>query len=208
MISSLEFLRQNKVMGQRRRLVLASTSPYRKALLDRLGLAFDVAAPHTDERPLSGESAQDTSLRLAALKAQAVRAAHRDALIIGSDQVATSGGRVLDKPGNHANAVRQLKTLSGKSAEFHTAVALLDAANGQLQSTVVPCRVHFRQLDDRRIETYLQREKPYDCAGSAKAEGLGIALIARIETEDPTSLIGLPLIALTEMLERAGLPVV
>jgi septum formation protein len=207
MISSLEFLRQNKAMSQRRRLVLASTSPYRKELLGRLGLAFDVAAPHTDERALSGESPQDTALRLAALKAQAVRAAHRDALIIGSDQVATSAGRVLDKPGNHANAVRQLKSLSGKSADFHTAVALLDAANGSVQTAVVPCRVHFRTLDDARIQLYLDKEKPYDCAGSAKAEGLGIALIARIETEDPTSLIGLPLIALTEMLERAGMPV-
>jgi len=193
--------------AQRRRLVLASTSPYRKELLGRLGLAFETAAPHTDERPLGGESPEDTSLRLAALKAQAVRAAHRDALIIGSDQVAMSNGRRLDKPGNHANAVRQLKTLSGKSADFHTAVALLDAANGSVQTRVVPCRVHFRSLDDARIEQYLQKEKPYDCAGSAKAEGLGIALIARIETDDPTSLIGLPLIALTEMLERAGLPV-
>jgi len=208
MISSSEFPRQNNVMPQRRRLILASTSPYRKELLARLGLAFDVAAPHTDERPLSGESPQDTSLRLAALKAQAVRAAHRDALIIGSDQVATSAGRVLDKPGNHANAVRQLRAISGKSADFHTAVAVLDAANGSIQTRVVPCRVHFRTLDDARIEAYLRKEKPYDCAGSAKAEGLGIALIARIETEDPTSLIGLPLIALTEMLERAGLPVV
>ena len=207
MISSLEFLRQNNVMAQRRRLVLASTSPYRKALLERLGLAFEVVAPHTDERPLGGETPPDTSLRLAALKAQAVRAAHRDALIIGSDQVATSGGRLLDKPGNHANAVRQLKAVSGKSADFHTAVALLDAANGNVQTALVPCRVHFRALDDARIEQYLQKEKPYDCAGSAKVEGLGIALIARIETEDPTSLIGLPLIALTEMLERAGLPV-
>jgi septum formation protein len=207
MISSSEFPRQNNVMAQRRRLVLASTSPYRKELLGRLGLAFETAAPHADERPLGGESPEATSLRLAALKAQAVRAAHRDALIIGSDQVAMSNGRRLDKPGNHANAVRQLKALSGKSAEFHTAVALLDASNGSLQTRVVACRVHFRPLDDARIETYLQKEKPYDCAGSAKAEALGIALIARIETEDPTSLIGLPLIALTEMLERAGLPV-
>jgi septum formation protein len=207
MISSLEFLRQNKVMGQKRRLVLASTSPYRQELLKRLGLAFEVAAPHTDERALSGESPRDTSLRLAALKAQAVRAAHRDALIVGSDQVATSAGRVLDKPGNHANAVRQLKALSGKSADFHTAVALLDSASGSVQTAVVPCRVHFRTFDDARIQHYLEKEKPYDCAGSAKVEGLGIALIERIETEDPTSLIGLPLIALTEMLERAGLPV-
>jgi len=191
-----------------RRLVLASTSGYRKELLQRLGLPFEVASPLADERPMSGEDAADTALRLAQLKAQSVRAAHRDALIIGSDQVATSGGRTLNKPGDHATAVRQLRAVSGKSADFHTAVVLLDAANGAVQSRVVPCRVFFRQMDDKRIENYLNREKPYDCAGSAKVEGLGIALIARIETEDPTSLIGLPLIALTEMLERAGVPVI
>jgi septum formation protein len=122
--------------------------------------------------------------------------------------VATSAGRVLGKPGDHATAARQLRSLSGKSADFHTALALLDAANGTVETRVVPCRVHFRALDERRIESYLRREQPYDCAGAAKAEGLGIALIARIETEDPTALIGLPLIALTEMLERAGLQVV
>src|SRR2546421_1298502 len=195
-------------MEQTRRLVLASTSPYRKALLERLRLAFEVAAPHVDERPLGGEKPAETALRLAALKAQSVRAAHRDALIIGSDQVATSEARPLGKPGDHATAVRQLRSLSGKSADFHTAVALLDAMNGRVQSRLVACRVHFRALDDARIERYLRREQPYDCAGSAKAEGLGIALIARIDTEDPTSLIGLPLIALTEMLERAGLLVI
>ena len=195
-------------MAQSRRLVLASTSAYRKALLERLALAFDIASPQVDERALAGESPADTALRLASLKAQSVRAAHRDALIIGSDQVATCAGRALGKPGNHASAARQLRSLSGKSAEFHTAVALLDAASGRMQSAVVPCRVHFRQLDDARIENYLRREQPFDCAGSAKAEGLGIALIARIETDDPTSLIGLPLIALSAMLERAGLPVI
>jgi septum formation protein len=194
-------------MAQPRRLVLASTSPYRKELLARLALEFAVAAPHVDERPLGGEAPAETALRLATLKAQAVRAAHRDALIIGCDQVATLGARALGKPGDHARAVEQLRALSGKSADFHTALALLDAASGRMQSAVVPCRVHFRQLDEARIERYLRREQPYDCAGSAKAEGLGIALIARIETEDPTSLIGLPLIALTAMLERAGLPV-
>lgn len=193
--------------AQPRRLVLASTSPYRKVLLERLGIAFEVAAPHVDERPLHGEAPRDTALRLSGLKAQAVRAAHRDALIIGSDQVALSEGRLLGKPGDHVSAVRQLRALSGKIAEFHTAVTLLDAANSQSQSRMVPCRVQFRALDDKRIESYLQREQPYDCAGSAKIEGLGIALVARIDTEDPTSLIGLPLIALTEMLERAGLPV-
>ena len=195
-------------MAQTRRVVLASTSPYRKALLERLGIRFDVAAPHVDERPLHGEAPRDTALRLSGLKAQAVRGGHRDALIIGSDQVATSAGRVLGKPGDHATAVRQLRALSGKSAEFHTAVTLLDAANGRLDARVVPCRVQFRKLDDARIEGYLQREQPYDCAGSAKIEGLGIALVAGIATEDPTSLIGLPLIALSEMLEHAGLPVI
>ena len=195
-------------MAKSRPLILASTSPYRKSLLERLGIPFQVAAPHADERPLSGEDAVDTALRLAQLKAQSVRAAHRDALIIGSDQVATSAGHILNKPGDHATAARQLRSVSGKSADFHTAIVLLDAANGSVQSKVIPCRVFFRKFDDKRIESYLQREKPYDCAGSAKVEGLGIALIARIETEDPTSLIGLPLIALTEMLERAGLPVV
>jgi septum formation protein len=195
-------------MAQPRRLVLASTSAYRKALLERLALAFVVAAPQVDERPLAGEAPADTALRLAALKAQSVRSAHRDALIIGSDQVATSAGRVLGKPGDHASAARQLRSLSAKSADFHTAVVLLDAATGRVQTEVVPCRVHFRPLDDARIENYLRREQPFDCAGSAKAEGLGIALIARIETDDPTSLIGLPLIALSAMLERAGLPVV
>lgn len=195
-------------MAQTRRLVLASTSPYRKTLLERLGLAFEVAAPHVDERPLRGEAPCDTALRLAGLKAQAVRAAHRDALIVGSDQVALSEGRLLGKPGDHASAVRQLRALSGKIAEFHTAVTLLDATNSQAQSRIVPCKVLFRTLDDARIENYLRREQPYDCAGSAKIEALGIALVARVDTEDPTSLIGLPLIALTEMLERAGLPVI
>jgi septum formation protein len=194
--------------AQPRRVVLASTSPYRKELLGRLGIAFAVASPAVDERALGGEAPEQTALRLAGLKAQSVRQAHRDALIIGSDQVATSAGRVLGKPGDHATAARQLRALSGKSADFHTALALLDAANGSVQTRVVPCRVHFRALDEARIERYLQKEQPYDCAGSAKAEGLGIALIARIDTEDPTSLIGLPLIALTEMLERAGLAVV
>jgi septum formation protein len=204
----LENLRQNNVMAQPRRLVLASTSKYRKALLERLGLAFEVAAPGVGEEPLAGEAPRDTALRLSLLKAKALAPRFADALIIGSDQVAASGTLRLDKPGDHATAVRQLRNLSGKAADFHTAVTLLDAKSGAAQSRVVPCRVVFRTLDERRIESYLRREQPYDCAGSAKSEGLGIALIARMETDDPTSLIGLPLIALTEMLERAGLPVV
>ena len=192
-------------MEQPRRLVLASTSPYRKALLERLGLHFEIAAPGVDETALRGEAPEQTALRLSVLKAKAVQAAN--AIVIGSDQVASLDGRRLGKPGTHDKAVRQLQRLSGRTAEFHTALTVLDSASGELHSRVVPCRVTFRDLDARTIETYLQREQPYDCAGSAKAEGLGIALIARIDTDDPTSLIGLPLIALTEMLVRAGLRV-
>jgi len=194
-------------MDQRRRLVLASTSRYRKDLLERLGLAFETAAPGVDEAALPDEAPADTALRLSVLKAESLRTLYPDALIVGSDQVASCGGARLGKPGNHENAVRQLRSLSGKTAQFDTAVSLLDTRTSQIESRLVPCLVVFRTLADASIEAYLRREQPYDCAGSAKAEGLGIALIARMETEDPTSLIGLPLIALTEMLERAGLPV-
>lgn len=187
-------------------LVLASGSAYRKALLERLGVPFQVFSPNVDETPLASETPSQTALRLSHLKARA--AADRGALIIGSDQVASCDGRRYGKPGNHENAARQLRELSGKTVVFDTAVTLLDSKNGTHESRLVPCRVTFRELDEQRIEAYLAREKPYDCAGAAKAEGLGIALIARIETDDPTSLIGLPLIAVTEMLERAGLPVV
>jgi septum formation protein len=208
MISSFEIPRQNKAMAQPRRLVLASTSRYRKELLGRLGLHFETVSPNVEETPLERESPAETALRLATLKARSAQPGFPDALIIGSDQVAAAAGRRLDKPGDHANAVKQLTALSGRSAEFHTAIALLDARSGALQSRVVPCRVQFRALELARIERYLEREQPFDCAGSAKAEGLGISLIERIETDDPTALIGLPLIALCEMLERAGLPVV
>ena len=190
-------------MAQRRRLVLASGSPYRKALLERLGVPFEVLSPDVDEAPLGGESPRDTALRLSLLKARA--ASERGGLIIGSDQVASCEGRRYGKPGSHENAVRQLRELSGKTVDFDTAVTLLDAEKKTHESRVVPCLVTFRNLDPEKIESYLQRERPYDCAAAAKAEGLGIALIARIETDDPSSLIGLPLIALTEMLERAGL---
>jgi septum formation protein len=179
-------------MQQARKLVLASGSRYRRELLARLGLAFETCSPALDEQPLPAEAPAATAARLAQLKAQAV---------------ASCGGQRLGKPGDHATAVRQLRSLSGKVAEFHTAVALLDAATRAMQCRVVPCRVVFRRLSEERIEAYLRREQPYDCAGSARAEALGIALIVRIETDDPTSLIGLPLIALTEMLERAGLAV-
>ena len=194
-------------MEARRPLVLASTSQYRRQLLERLRVPFLCAAPQTDETPAPGESPAETASRLARAKAHAVTAAHPDALIIGSDQVACLGAQRLDKPGTHAVAVAQLTALSGRTAEFHTAVCLLDARSAAATTELVTCRVTFRLLDAATIEAYLRREQPYDCAGSAKAEGLGIALIERIDTADPTSLIGLPLIALTGMLAEAGVPV-
>jgi septum formation protein len=174
-------------------------------LLERLGVPFETLSPEVDETPLAGEKPQDTALRLSVLKAQA--AASRGGLIIGSDQVASCGGRRYGKPGNHENAVRQLRELSGRTVDFHTAVTVLNSRENKHESRVVPCRVTFRALDERRIQAYVEKEKPYDCAGAAKSEGLGISLISRIETEDPTSLVGLPLIALTELLERAGVRV-
>ena len=176
-------------------------------MLGRLGLRFEVIPPDVDETPVAGEAPPDTAVRLSVLKAKALQHSHGDALIIGSDQVAESGGRIYGKPGNYENAVRQLRELSGKAVDFHTAVTVLDAANGKHESRLVPCRVVFRPLDARLIQRYLEKEQPYDCAGAAKAEGLGIALLQRIQTDDPSALIGLPLIALTGMLERAGLPV-
>ena len=187
--------------------MLASTSKYRRGLLERLGLPFECANPHVAETPLPGEAPAATALRLAEAKARAVAGRYPGALLIGSDQVASCEGARLDKPGSHENAARQLALVSGKIALFDTAVALLDCKSGKLAVRAVPCRVTFRRLGAEQIERYLRIEQPYDCAGSAKIEGLGIALVARIDTEDPTSLIGLPLIALTELLERAGLPV-
>lgn len=191
-------------MSEPKRLVLASTSAYRKQLLERLGRPFECARPDIDESPLEGESAPATAERLAGAKARAVAGAYPDALIIGSDQVASCEGRRLDKPGTHENAVAQLTWLSGRTARFDTGVCLLDAKTGRAGCRVVPCLVHFRTLRTQAIEAYLRREQPYDCAGSAKSEGLGIVLIARMETEDPTSLVGLPLIALTTLLEEFG----
>ncbi|MGD9953150.1 MAG: Maf family nucleotide pyrophosphatase [Burkholderiales bacterium] len=193
-------------MPEPRRLVLASTSRYRKALLERLGLPFECANPEVDETVTSRESPADTARRLAEAKARAVAARFPDAIIIGADQVASCDGARLDKPGDFGNAMRQLLAVSGRRARFDTALALLDARNGALQSRVVAVGVRFRELSRARIEDYLRREQPYDCAGSAKAEGLGIALIAAIDSSDPTALIGLPLIALCEMLEHAGMP--
>jgi septum formation protein len=188
-------------------IVLASASTYRRALLERLGLAFECALPEVDESQIAGESAADTALRLSVLKAKALASRFPDSIVIGCDQVACCDGARIGKPGNRANALEQLELMSGKTVTFHTALTVLDTSSDVARSRVVPCRVTFRRLTRTQIEAYLEREQPYDCAGSAKAEGLGIALIARIETEDPTALIGLPLIALTELLAAAGVPV-
>ena len=189
-------------------LLLASTSVYRRELLARLGLPFEVFSPMVDETPLLAEAPQSTALRLAEAKARAGASALPGALVIGSDQVAEVDGERLDKPGEHARAVQQLTLLSGRSAMFHTAVVLLNTQTGAIRKQLVPTRVHFRPLNSRQIEAYLRRERPYDCAGSAKSEGLGIALIRSIEGSDPTALIGLPLIALTEMLSAEGVNIV
>ena len=194
-------------MPSPRRIILASTSRYRRALLERLQIPFEWADPQADESANPGESGSTTALRLAGAKARAVAPRYPDALVIGSDQVASCDGLRLDKPGNHENAVRQLSTMSGKTARFDTGVVVLDAKTGMLAGRVVGCRVVFRTLSAQQIERYLCQEEPYDCAGSAKIEGLGITLVERIDTQDPTSLIGLPLIALTELLAQIGAPV-
>lgn len=207
MISSPKKLCQNKAMPEPRALVLASTSRYRRELLQRLGLPFACADPGVEEAPIAGESPVDTAARLAIAKARAVATRQRDALVIGADQVAQCGAQRFDKPGAHEPAVQQLVQASGRTVVFDTAVALLDARSGALEYRVVPTRVTFRDLTRAQIEDYLRRERPYECAGSAKVEALGIALIARVDSEDPTALIGLPLIALSELLVRAGVPV-
>lgn len=190
------------------RLVLGSTSPYRRELLARLGLPFEVSSPDVDEYPLAGESPLQTAQRLAALKARAV-AAHcqGDAVVIGSDQVADLDGVVLGKPGNHARAKAQLQAMRGQTVRFHTAVCVRREATGFEQTAVSTVSVRFRPLSDEDIETYLRLEQPYDCAGSAKCEGLGIVLLARIDSDDPTALVGLPLILTTGLLQAAGLDV-
>ena len=190
------------------RIVLASSSPYRRGLLARLGLPFEVRVPAVDEAALPGEVARETALRLAQAKARAVAPDCPGSLIIGSDQVAVLDGMALGKPGTHANAVAQLKALRGKSAVFHTALALFNTATGALQSAEVPTTVRFRSYDDSEIERYLVAERPYDCAGSARIEGIGIALVAAVESADPSALIGLPLIELAAMLRNEGVVIV
>jgi septum formation protein len=188
-------------------LVLASTSPYRRELLARLGLAFTVCSPGVDEAPQPGETPAATAVRLAEAKARAGAAHYPQAIAIGSDQVAELDGFRLDKPGGHERAAQQLAMLSGRNADFHTAVAVFNPASGRIHVELVATRVQFRQLRPEQIDAYLRREQPFDCAGSAKSEGLGIALLQRIDSTDPTALIGLPLIALTGMLQAEGVDI-
>lgn len=190
-----------------RSLVLGSTSPYRRELLSRLGLAFDVASPDVDETPRSGESPRDLACRLALAKARAVADRFAQAVVIGSDQVADLAGEPLGKPGDHARATRQLRRMRGQTVVFQTAVAVICRATGFEALDLAPVRVRFRDLDDAEIERYLLREQPYDCAGSAKSEGLGIALLESIDSDDPTALVGLPLIRTCRMLRAAGIVV-
>ncbi len=185
-------------------LVLASRSPYRRELLQRLHLPFEIAVPDVDETPLADEAPRALALRLACAKAHAVQRIWPDALIIGSDQVALVDDVLLNKPGNHGNAVRQLKLMRGKAVQFFTALCVLNTSAARQQTAIISVTVHMRDLSDAEIERYLKAEQPYDCAGSARIEGLGITLVARLEGDDPNALIGLPLIALCDMLRKEG----
>lgn len=189
-----------------RPLILGSTSRYRRELLGRLHLPFDVEAPHVDETPLAGEQPEALARRLALAKARAVAARHPQAVVIGSDQVADLEGEPLGKPGTHDRAVEQLRRMRGRTVIFQTALSVVCQASGFEMSDLAAVRVRFRALTDAEIETYLRREEPYDCAGSAKSEGLGIALLESIDNDDPTALVGLPLIRTARMLRAAGLP--
>jgi septum formation protein len=186
-------------------LILASTSRYRRELLQRLRLPFSVVAPEVDETPQPGEAPAALAQRLALAKAEAVAARHPGAVVIGSDQVADLAGEPIGKPGTHERAVQQLQRLRGQWVVFQTALAVVCLERGHSQSALAPVRVRFRDLRDAEIERYLRLEQPYDCAGSAKCETLGIALLASIESDDPTALVGLPLIRTAELLRRAGL---
>lgn len=187
------------------RLVLGSSSPYRRELLSRLGQPFETRSPDADETPQPGEKPLALACRLAEVKARAVaQGFDDDVIVVGSDQVADLAGLPLGKPGHHAAAFEQLRALSGQLVHFHTAVCVLRAHTGQVLQAVSSVSVQFRVLSDELIETYLQREQPYDCAGSAKCEGLGIVLLDRIESDDPTALVGLPLIATSRLLREAG----
>ena len=188
-----------------RKLILGSTSVYRRELLGRLNVPFVVESPHVDETPLPGEHPADLAQRLALAKARAVAQRFPDCVVIGSDQVADLDGQALGKPGTHDRATLQLRQMRGKTVIFQTAVAVVCMETGFSQQSLAPVKVQFRTLNDTEIENYLQLEQPYDCAGSAKSEGLGIALLDAIESDDPTALVGLPLIRTSRMLRAAGI---
>jgi septum formation protein len=190
-----------------RALILGSTSVYRRALLERLRIPFTVVAPEVDEATLAGETPEQTAIRLALTKAQAVARSWGDSVVIGSDQVADLHGEAVGKPGNFERARSQLRRMSGQTVVFHTAVAVVCQAQQFVAQAVVPVRVRFRTLTDAEISHYLLAETPYDCAGSAKSEGLGIALLERIDNSDPSALVGLPLIETARMLRAAGIPI-
>ena len=185
-------------------LILASSSPYRQQLLQRLGMPFVAIAPNLDESPLPGETPKNLTLRLAQAKAQAIASLHPNAWVIGSDQSADLNGHPIGKPGTHAAALAQLKQMQGQVVVFHTSLCLI--GQGFCETTHVPTTVQFRNLPEHVLDQYLRLEQPYDCAGSAKSEGMGIILLKKIESEDPTALIGLPLIALTSLFLQAGFP--
>ena len=189
-----------------RTLILGSTSPYRRELLQRLRIPFEVQGPEVDETPHAGEAPMALAQRLALAKAQAVAQRFPQAIVIGSDQVADLNGEPLGKPGTHANAVKQLQQMRGQTVVFQSAVSVVCLATGFTQSDLAQVKVQFRHVSDTAIEAYLQAEQPYDCAGSAKSEGLGIALLERIDNQDPTALVGLPLILTCRLLRAAGLP--
>jgi septum formation protein len=191
-----------------RRIVLASSSPYRKALLERLRLGFEWVSPQINENRVPGESAGAMVTRLARLKAESLRPQFADALIIGADQCAVADGSILGKPGSFERAMAQLKQASGNTVEFHTGLCLVDSVSGKTQLDGVVFKVHFRELSEATIYNYLEKDNPMDCAGSFKSEGMGIALFRRLEGDDPSALIGLPLIRLVSMLEAAGVRVV
>ena len=192
-------------MNLRPSLILGSSSRYRRELLERLRLPFDVLAPEVDETPRAGELPAALAQRLALAKARAVSTAHPDAVVIGSDQVADLDGAPVGKPGTHERAVAQLRAMRGRSVVFQTAVAVVRASTGYVGTALVPVTVRFRTLTDAEIEHYLRTEQPYDCAGSAKCETLGIALLEAIESDDPTALVGLPLIRTSALLRAAGI---
>ena len=191
----------------RPQLVLASTSPFRRDLLSRLGIPFTTANPQVDESSLPGESPEDLALRLSEAKARSIAPLYPEALIIGSDQVAILEGQIFGKPGTHDKAVQQLQTMRGKTVNFFTGLCLFDAKAGKARVRGVSTLVTFRHLNDTEIENYLRKEQPYNCAGSAKSEGLGIAIIHRMQGDDPNALIGLPLILLCDLLAEAGVSI-